>query len=115
MRARPLSCTFGFCAGLLGLMGAARAATPSATAGGILGQVQNSAGGVQMGANVLLYNRYDQLVRQALTNEQGRFAFDGLVPDLYSLRVALASFIPALRKNIAAAAGARNRPPNQPP
>src|SRR6266478_2134961 len=108
MTVRTLSISLGICAGLMGSAGGARAATPVTLAGGILGHVQSSSGVAQMGANVLLYNRYDQLVRQALTNEQGRFAFDALVPDLYSLRVALASFMPALRKNIAVAAGSEN-------
>jgi hypothetical protein len=74
-------------------------------AGELLGQVQNSGGIAQMGASVFLYNRYDQLVRQALTNEAGKFAFDQLMPGLYSIRVALASFLPAVRGNIAVAAG----------
>jgi len=61
-----------------------------------------------MGATVLLYDRYDQQVRRALTNEQGKFAFDQLSPDLYSIRVSLASFVPAFRRNIAVAAGSEN-------
>ena len=89
-------------------MGEALAATPAPLAGQILGHVRSSTGVAQMGATVLLYNRYDQLVRQALTTEQGRFAFDNLAPDLYSLRVTLASFMPALRRNIAVAAGSEN-------
>ncbi len=108
MTVRTLSISLGICAGLMGSAGGARAATPVTLAGGILGHVQSSSGVAQMGATVLLYNRYDQLVRQALTNEQGRFAFDALLPDLYSLRVTLASFMPALRKNIAVAAGSEN-------
>ena len=67
-----------------------------------------------MGATVLLYDRYDQLVRQALTNEQGKFAFGQLTPDLYSIRVTLASFVPAMRRNIAVAAGSRKSAANQP-
>src|ERR1700691_4428963 len=70
-----------------------RAGTPLPLAGGILGQVKSPAGIVQMGATVLLYNRYDQGVRQALTNEEGKFVFDKLTPDLYSIRVTLASFV----------------------
>jgi hypothetical protein len=61
-----------------------------------------------MGATVLLYNRYDHLIRQALTNEQGKFAFDTLSPDLYSIRVTLASFIPAIRRNISVEAGSNS-------
>jgi hypothetical protein len=62
-----------------------------------------------MGATVYLYNRYDQLVRHALTNEQGRFGFDALVPDIYSLRVILASFAPAERRNISVLPNSENR------
>jgi len=86
-------------------LSAASAGSMPALSGEVLGQVQNSAGIAQMGASVFLYNRYDQLVRQALTNETGKFAFDQLTPGLYSIRVALASFLPAVRGNIAVAAG----------
>jgi hypothetical protein len=58
-----------------------------------------------MGAKVLLYDRHEQLVRQVLTNEQGRFGFGSLTPDVYSIRVSLASFVPAVRRNISVAAG----------
>jgi carboxypeptidase family protein len=79
-----------------------------ALSGELLGQVQNSAGIAQMGATIFLYNRYDQLVRQALTNDSGKFAFDALAPDLYSIRVVLASFVPAVRRNISIAAGSES-------
>jgi hypothetical protein len=62
-----------------------------------------------MGASIYLYNRYDELVRKGLSNEQGRFAFDALVPDLYSVRVILASFVPAERRNIAVLPNSENR------
>src|SRR5579864_3681781 len=84
------------------------AGQPPSLAGGILGQVKNPAGITQMGATVLLYNRYDHLIRQALTNAEGKFVFDQLTPDLYSIRVTLASFVPAIRRNIAVAAGSEN-------
>lgn len=53
-----------------------------------------------MGATVVLYNRYDRSIRQMLTNADGAFLFDSLLPDLYSVRVTLASFIPAFKRNI---------------
>ena len=62
-----------------------------------------------MGATVYLYNRYDELVRKGLSNEQGRFAFDALAPDLYSIRVILASFVPAERHNISVLPNSENR------
>ncbi len=61
-----------------------------------------------MGATVLLYDRYDQIVRRVLTNAEGKFAFDMLAPESYSIRVTLASFVPAIRRNIAVAAGTDN-------
>ena len=33
-----------------------------------------------MGAAVSLYNRYDELVRRALSNQDGKFVFDSLTP-----------------------------------
>jgi hypothetical protein len=96
---------FGMVAGILCLAAHVEAASPVPLPGAILGQVKNGAGVSQMGATILLYNRYDQLVRQALTDEQGKFVFEKLGPDLYSIRVTLASFVPALRRNIAVAAG----------
>lgn len=71
-------------------------------------EVRNSTGVLQMGAAIYLYNRYDQLIAQALTNASGKFAFDGLPPDVYSIRVNLASFLPAKRNNIAVAPGSEN-------
>ncbi len=69
---------------------------PPSLSGGIFGRVVSAPGVAQMGATVLLYDRYDQQVRRALTNEQGKFAFDQLTPELYSIRVSLASFVPAM-------------------
>jgi hypothetical protein len=89
--------------------GVARAADPVPLAlGSLAGQVRSSNGVVQMGAAVALYNRYDQLVRQALTGESGTFVFEGLTPDLYSVRVSLASFLPAMRRNISVMPGTRS-------
>ncbi|MGH9559276.1 MAG: carboxypeptidase-like regulatory domain-containing protein [Bryobacteraceae bacterium] len=103
--------TFSIALGLLGLAAApspALAASASVLSGGIFGQVKSAAGIAQMGATVLLYDRYDQLVRRALSNQQGKFAFDQLAPDSYSIRVMLASFVPAVRRHIAVAAGSEN-------
>jgi hypothetical protein len=61
-----------------------------------------------MGASVLLYDRYDNLVRRGLSTEEGRFAFAALEPDIYTLRVTLASFFPAMRRNITVLAGSES-------
>ncbi len=113
----PVSGTSRIAAGLfVGLLGTAgmfcspvSAASLNPVAAQILGQIKDSGGAAQMGASIYLYNRYDELVRKALSNEQGRFAFDALVPDLYSIRVILASFVPAERRNIAVLPNSENR------
>src|SRR5579885_1742766 len=100
--------TLGLVAGFAILTPVARAGSIPVPAGEILGQVRNSGNIVQMGATVLLYDRYDQLIRRNLTSEEGKFVFDQLNPDTYSLRVSLASFVPAIRRNIAVASGSEN-------
>src|SRR5437660_10270019 len=101
MSLRTSTITLGVVMGTLCLSLSARGATPAPLSGTILGQVKSATGVAQMGATVILYNRYDQLIRQVLTNDQGKFSFDALSPDLYSIRVTLASFVPAIRRNIA--------------
>jgi hypothetical protein len=54
-----------------------------------------------MGATVELYNRFERFVAKTLTSERGSFAFPSLLPDVYTIRVSLASFVPAVRRNIA--------------
>ncbi|MBI5087277.1 MAG: carboxypeptidase regulatory-like domain-containing protein, partial [Acidobacteria bacterium] len=73
--------------------------------GSIAGQVRNASGTSQMGAVVYLMNRYEKVVQRALTSPDGRFRFDSLSPDNYSVRVSLASFVPAMRTNIPVRAG----------
>ncbi len=92
-------------AGIFCAVQMARAGGPIPLSGSIAGEVKSVAGVVEMGAKVLLYDRHEQLVRQVLTNELGRFGFAGLAPDVYTIRVTLASFVPALRRNISVAAG----------
>src|SRR5215475_7060501 len=99
----------GIFALLLSFSSSAHAASPDALTGQILGTVHDAAGVAQMGATVYLYNRYDQMVNHVLTNEQGRFGFDALVPDIYSLRVILASFAPAERRNISVLPNSENK------
>lgn len=73
--------------------------------GSIAGFVRDSRGTPQMGASVMLFNRSERLIQQAITNERGIFGFDALVPDLYSVRVSLASFVPAMKQKIAVQPG----------
>jgi hypothetical protein len=104
---------FGLIAGIVGLTPAVHAADAGAIfaptfSGQILGEVRSSTGVVQMGAAVSLYNRYDELLRRGLSNQDGKFVFDGLAPDIYSIGVSLASFAPTLRRNISVLAGKEN-------
>lgn len=54
-----------------------------------------------MGATVILYNRYDRAIRSVMTRPDGSFVFESLLPDIYSVRVSLSSFLPAFRRNVA--------------
>jgi len=104
---------FGLIAGMVGLTPAVHAADVASifapvVSAQILGEVRNANGVVQMGAVVSLYNRYDELLRRGLSNQDGKFVFDSLAPDVYSIRVSLASFVPALRRNISVLAGSEN-------
>jgi len=81
------------------------AATPASLSGSIAGFVRDSAGVPQMGASVLLFDRYERLIQRTLTNERGLFGFESLAPDFYSVRVNLASFVPAMKQKIAVQPG----------
>jgi Carboxypeptidase regulatory-like domain/TonB dependent receptor len=80
-------------------------ANPARLAGSIAGIVRDTTGIPQMGATVLLFDKYEKLLQRALTNERGAFGFETLIPDLYSVRVSLASFMPAMRQKIAVQPG----------
>ncbi len=83
----------------------AYAVAPLVPGGGLKGVVADVAGHPRMGAVVLLFNRQDKLIRRAITNSEGGFAFGDLLPDAYSARVSLASFLPAVKSNILIQAG----------
>jgi hypothetical protein len=80
--------------------GLGQAATPLRLAGAITGFVTDAAGVPQMGAAVVLLNRQERQFERALTDERGAFRFLGLAPDLYSVKVSLAAFVPAIKKGI---------------
>jgi len=83
-------------------------APPEKLSGSIAVYVTNTAGMPQMGATVLLFNGVDRMVQRALTDEAGSFLFDSLPAGAYSIRVSLASFLPALKRNIAVQPGMRS-------
>lgn len=80
-------------------------ATQAVLSGSIAGVVRNSSGVPQMGATVFLFNRSEKLMERVITNERGLFGFGLLTPDLYSVRVSLASFVPAVKQKIAVQPG----------
>src|SRR5262245_14700557 len=86
----------------------AGAVTPIKFSGAISGIVSDSNGIPQLGASVLLFNRQDRLFQKVLTDERGEFRFPGLLPDIYSVRVTLATFVPAWRKDILVQSGKRS-------
>ncbi len=77
-------------------------------AGSLIGFVSDQQGVPQMGAAVLLYNRYDRLVARTLTNEKGAFGFNSLLPGVYRIKVSLPSFVPAVKDNIRILPGNRS-------
>ena len=96
-------------AGLLSLgVDTARAVTPTHLSGGISGFVFNSGGVPQMGAAVSLFNKQDRQFLKVFTDERGAFHFLSLLPDVYSVKVTLATFVPAIKKNILVQPGMRS-------
>jgi hypothetical protein len=76
------------------------AASPAKLLGALVGSVHDNSGIPQMGAVVQLFNGQDRLVERVVTSADGGFRFPALTPDIYSIRVSLSSFVPAIRKNI---------------
>ncbi len=73
--------------------------------GAIEGRVRNSVGMPQPGAIVLLQTHSEHLVARTQTAVDGRFRFDSLAPDSYTVRVWSSSFLPANRQNVPVRAG----------
>ncbi len=65
----------------------------------------DASGTPQMGATVLLLNKYHQAISKATSDTNGRFAFALLPPDTYSLSASLSSFLPAFREQLSVKPG----------
>ncbi len=89
----------------LGAPRASWAISPIQLGGALEGRVSDDSGQPQMGAVVQLFNHQDRLIERQLTDDAGFFVFAGLTPDVYSLRVTLATFLPAIRDQIKIQAG----------
>ncbi len=84
------------------------AATPGQFSGAITGVVSDNLGIPQMGATVLLFNRQDRALQRIQTDEHGQFQFAGLFPEVYAIRVTLATYLPAWKKDILVQPGMRS-------
>jgi len=99
------------CAGSLALVMClvpAHAAPPIRFSGELGGLVTDVGGKPQPGAVVLLFNKQDRLLQRSATDSLGTFAFGDLLPDLYSVRVSLSSFVPAIKERIQIKPGMRS-------
>lgn len=75
--------------------------------GSIAGIVSDALGIPQMGAAVILFNRMERQVGKVLTDDRGSFQFDAIPSDIYSVKVSLTTFMPALRRGISVQPGVR--------
>jgi len=85
-----------------------RAASPVQLLGAIVGIVSDASGVPQMGATVTLLNRQEHIFKKVVTDEHGEFRFPALFPDIYSVRVSLTTFVPAIKKDILVHPGMRS-------
>jgi hypothetical protein len=83
------------------------AGAPIKLSGAIGGIVTNGSGDAQMGASVVLYDRLERVSGRVFTDERGEFRFPALFPEIYSVRVTLSNFVPALKKDILVQPGMR--------
>lgn len=76
-------------------------------AGTLAGVVRDALGKPQMGAVVTLFDGRDRQCLRVVTSDVGAFSFGDLLPDFYSVRVTLSSFLPAIRDQIQVQPGMR--------
>jgi hypothetical protein len=92
----------------LSSISSANAASAIRFSGELGGLVTDVAGKPQPGAVVLLFNQQDRLLQRSATDPLGSFGFADLLPDIYSVRVSLASFVPAIKERIQIKPGMRS-------
>ena len=89
-------------------LGTAQATPPVRFAGAVSGLVTDSGGIPQAGALVSLFNQQAKLLQKSYTDLSGNFSFGDLLPDLYSVQVTMASFVPASRERVQVHPGMRS-------
>jgi Carboxypeptidase regulatory-like domain len=107
MTQKPVAVLIAAGMACLGAEGAP-AASAVHLSGAISGFVFDSGGVPQMGATVILFNRQDRQFRKVLTDERGSFQFLSLLPELYSVKVTLGTFVPAFKNGILVQPGMRS-------
>ena len=107
MKHRPLLCLGVFLSSTLGVACAPRLAAQTsskavASAGKLSGQVRDSTGIPQLGATVAIVPETPGVTAsyELLTNTQGIFNGDKLVPGAYTVRVTLAGYLPFLQRHV---------------
>ncbi len=106
MKRGPLLCFWVFLASAVGVCGLASPAAAQAPAksslGMLSGVVRDGSGTPQLGATVEVLSEAPGIaaVQQFLTNTQGFFRGEKLVPGFYTVRVTLAGYLPSLEKHV---------------
>ena len=70
----------------------------SSLMGGLAGMVTDAFGVPQMGAAIEVLNSSDRVVKELRSDKFGRFEVEALAAGNYTVRVKMASFLPALRR-----------------
>lgn len=76
------------------------AASAELRAGSLVGQVRDSAGKPQIGAEVQLLAADQSVISRVYTNAQGRYLFDSIPDGRYALKAMGSFFLPSLRENL---------------
>jgi hypothetical protein len=97
-----------FAIALLGSVLSAQTGSIIRFSGELGGLVTDVAGKPQPGAVVILLNKQDRMLQRSSTDALGSFAFGDLLPDVYSVRVSLTNFVPAIKERIQIKPGMRS-------
>src|SRR4051812_38482035 len=88
------------CICLMLLLSAGSISLLAQTFGEITGEVRDASGGTVRGASVTVTNQATGAARSATTNDAGVYAFPALQPGVYDMKVEIAGFRAAARRQI---------------
>jgi hypothetical protein len=106
--AAPAPVLSGIVLSLIAFANTGWAASPVRFSGQLDGLVTDVAGKPQSGAIILLFNQQDRFLQRSATDALGSFSFGDLLPDLYSVQVSFANFVPAMKQRIQVKPGMRS-------